>query len=79
MIRFGMSDINIIGTVIGLMVGFLLTYFIDFGIMIGYIKVLGDYKTILLSIGVCIFMTICVAVSIYTKVTKSKIINLLNS
>lgn len=67
-----------IGTILGFAIGYIATYYIDFGIMIGYIKVKGDWRTILSGIGLYLLMTVSVSGIIYRKLKKQTIIRLLN-
>lgn len=70
--------LNGFGTIIGSGVGVLMTYHLNLQIMIGYIEVVGDLRTILLDIMICFIISFIVSTTIYQKLKREKIVRLLN-
>lgn len=71
--------VNFVGTVLGNVIGWTATYYLDVGIMTGYIKVHGSLRTVLLGLALCFIMTSGVTGIIYTKLARTKIIKLLRN
>ena len=70
--------LNGIGMFIGIGIGYIVTYFVDMGIMIGYIKVEGSIVSFIASISVYLLITIIVSGKSYIKIKQRKVIELLN-
>ena len=70
--------LNGVGMIIGSGIGILMTYHLNVQIMIGYIEVVGDLRTILLNIIICLIISFTISTTIYQKVKREKIVRLLN-
>lgn len=70
--------LNGIGMFIGVGIGYIVTYFVDMGIMIGYIKVEGSIVSFIASISVYLLIIIIVSGKSYIKIKQRKAIELLN-
>ena len=62
--------LNGIGMFIGIGIGYIVTYFVDMGIMIGYIKVEGSIVSFIASISVYLLITIIVSGKSYIKIKQ---------
>lgn len=71
--------VNFIGTVLGNVIGWIATYYLNVGIMTGDIKVRGSLRTVLWGLAFCVMMTIGVTGIIYAKLARTKIIKLLRN
>lgn len=69
---------NGIGTFLGVVIGYIATYYMDIGLMIGYIKVQGSPMAFVISLCICCFITIVVSGMNYKRLKRKKIIELLN-
>ena len=70
--------LNGIGSFLGVVIGYLATYYMDIGLMIGYIKVQGSPMAFVISLCICCFITIVVSGMNYKRLKRKKIIELLN-
>lgn len=71
--------LNGLGTLLGCLVGSVLTYRLDLGIMIGTIAVRADFRTMVLAVGLCLLITLIVVGSVFGKLKNQKIIALLKN
>lgn len=70
--------LNGFGTIIGSGIGVLMTYHLNLQIMTGYIEVVGDLRTILLDVIICLIISLAISMTIYQKLKREKIVRLLN-
>lgn len=69
--------LNVFGTIIGCGIGFLATYQLNLQIMIGYIEVVGDFRTLLWSVMLCSITAFAISVTVYQKLKHKNIAQLL--
>ena len=69
--------LNGLGTITGSGTGFLLTYYLDLQIMIGYVEVAGDLRTVLWNMAVCSAASFMISLTIYRKLKRESIVRLL--
>ncbi len=77
-IFFEIMALNGCGTMLGFFIGWMITHYIDLGIMIGGIKVQGDIRTYIFGVMACGAITGVVSVAAVRKLKDREIIGLLN-
>ena len=66
-----------VGTIVGSGIGVLLTYHLSLQIMIEYIEVVGDFRTILWNIMICFVISFVISMTVYRKLRRERIVQLL--
>ena len=66
-----------VGTIVGSGIGVLLTYHLNLQIMIEYIEVVGDFRTILWNIMICFVISFVISMTVYRKLRRERIVQLL--